>query len=149
MHPSAASGADTDPRRRDKNSVQPGGASWAYSGLMFIRLGGVFTLVAVLLWLYAIFDALTAPPERVRRLPKAVWVIIVLLLLDIGAIAWFIWGRPRAGTDPGMRQLPFGRPGYGGPRTSRSVAPDDDPEFLKRLRENLRRDANDDDSPPG
>jgi hypothetical protein len=125
------------------------GVSWAYSGPMFIRLGGLFTLVAVLVWLYAIFDALTAPPDRVRRLPKAVWVIIVILLFEIGAVAWFIWGRPRAETNPGTRQLPFGRAGYGAPRSGRSVAPDDDPEFLKRLRENLRRDANDDDSPPG
>jgi hypothetical protein len=116
---------------------------------MFIRLGGVFTLVAVLVWLYAIFDALTAPPERVRRLPKAIWLIIVLLLLDIGAIAWFIWGRPRAESNAPRLQSPFGRPGPAGPRGGRSLAPDDDPEFLKRLRDDIRRNPTDDDNPSG
>jgi hypothetical protein len=117
---------------------------------MFIRLGGIFTLVAVVLWLYAIFDALTAPAERVRTLPKAIWLIIVILLLDIGAIAWFVWGRPRAEVNARVRQSPFGWQNHGGPRGgSRSVAPDDDPEFLKRLRDDIRRDTPDDDNPAG
>ncbi len=117
---------------------------------MFIRLGGVFTLIAVLLWLYAIFDALTAPPERVRNLPKAIWMIIVIVLLDIGAIAWFLWGRPRAEVSARVRQSPFGRQGHGGPRGGgRSIAPDDDPEFLRRLRDDIRRDRPDDDNPAG
>jgi phospholipase D-like protein len=126
----------------------------AYPGGMFIRLGGVFTLIAVVVWLYAIFDALTAPPERVRMLPKAIWLIIVILLLDIGAIAWFIFGRPRAGStavDARVRQSPFGWQSHGGIRGSstRSVAPDDDPEFLKRLGDDLRRDRPDDDNSVG
>jgi hypothetical protein len=115
---------------------------------MFIRLGGVFTLIAIVVWLYAIFDALTAPAERVRTLPKAIWLLIVILLLDIGAIAWFLWGRPRARIDAPVRQSPFGWQGHARPRGgTRSVAPDDDPEFLKRLGDDLRRDAPDDDNP--
>jgi hypothetical protein len=117
---------------------------------MFIRLGGVFTLIAVIGWLYAIFDALTAPAERIRTLPKAIWLIIVLLLLDIGAIAWFIWGRPRASVSARAPRSPFGWQSHGGspggpPR--RSVAPDDDPDFLRRLRDDIRRDRPDGDDP--
>ena len=123
----------------------------AYPWGMFIRLGGVFTLIAVVLWLYAIFDALTAPPEKVRRLPKAIWLIIVLLLRDTGAIAWFVFGRPRAHVNARVRQTPFGWQNHGGLRGggARSVAPDDDPEFLKRLGDDLRRDSPDDDNPVG
>jgi hypothetical protein len=117
---------------------------------MLIRLGGVFTLIAVVGWLYAIFDSLTAPAERIRTLPKAVWLIIVLLLLDIGAIAWFIWGRPRASVKARTTRPSFGWQGHvgsaGGP-TRRSVAPDDDPEFLRRLNEDIRRDGHDGDDP--
>lgn len=115
---------------------------------MFIRLGGVFTVIAVVAWLYAIFDALTAPPERVRLLPKAIWMIIVLLLLDIGAIAWFIWGRPRARVGAKVsRQSPFGWQTHGSDRQAIGpVAPDDDPEFLKRLGDDIRRDRPDDDT---
>src|SRR5438128_2337291 len=120
---------------------------------MFIRLGGVFTVIAVVSWLYAIFDALTAPADRVRNLPKAIWLIIVILLLDIGTIACFIFGRRRAATravDARVRQSPFGWQNHGGPRGggSRPIAPDDDPEFLKRLRDDIRRDSPDDDTAP-
>jgi hypothetical protein len=117
---------------------------------MFIRLGGVFTLIAVVAWLYAIFDALTAPADRIRALPKAIWLIIILLLLDIGAIAWFIFGRPRASVNVRAPRSPFGRQGHAGPATGphrRSVAPDDDPDFLRRLNEDIRRDHPDGDDP--
>lgn len=117
---------------------------------MFIRVGGIVGLIAIVVWLYAIFDSLTAPAERIRGLPKAIWLIIVLLLLDLGAIAWFIWGRPRAGVDARVRerQSPFGWQSHGGPsRRGGSIAPDDDPEFLKRLRDDLRRNPPDDDNP--
>ena len=117
---------------------------------MFIRLGGVFTLLAVVAWLYAIFDSLTAPADRIRTLPKAIWLIIILLLFDIGAIAWFIWGRPRASVNVRAPKSPFGWQGHGGPGAGpkqRSVAPDDDPEFLRRLRDDIRRDKPDPDDP--
>ena len=111
-------------------------------------LNVAFTLIAIVLWLYAIFDALTAPAERVRLLPKAIWLLIVLLLPEIGAVAWFIWGRPRARVDAPVRQSPFGWQSHARPRRgTRSVAPDDDPEFLKRLGDDLRREAPDDDNP--
>jgi hypothetical protein len=117
---------------------------------MLIRLGGVFTLIAVVAWLYAILDALTAPAERVRNLPKAIWMIIVILLLDIGAVAWFVWGRPRAEVNARVRPSPFGWQTHGGRRgVSRPVAPDDDADFLRRLRDDIRRDDPDDDTPAG
>jgi hypothetical protein len=109
---------------------------------MVIRLGGVFTLIAVVAWLYAIFDALTAPADRIRNLPKAIWLIIILLLVDLGAIAWFIWGRPRASVKARTPRSPFGWQGHGDAASGaprRSIAPDDDPEFLRRLNDDLRR----------
>jgi len=118
---------------------------------MFFGVGGIVGVIAIVAWLYAIFDALTAPAERIRGLPKAVWLIIVILLLDIGAVAWFIFGRPRAGAVDARvreRQSPFGWQSHGGPpNRGRSVAPDDDPDFLKRLGEDLRRQPPDDDNP--
>jgi Phospholipase_D-nuclease N-terminal len=113
---------------------------------MLIRLGGLFTLLAIALWLWAIFDSITAPPERIRLLPKAVWVIVVLLFADLGAIAWMVLGRPRAqgATGAGITQRLAGRAGRAGPtvpspRPVRSTAPDDDPEFLRRLNDQMRR----------
>jgi hypothetical protein len=109
---------------------------------MVIRLGGVFFFIAVVAWLYAIFDALTAPPERVRNLPKAVWLLIILLLLEIGAAAWFLFGRPRASVKARAPRSPFGWQSHddaAGGMPRRSIAPDDDPDFLRRLGDDLRR----------
>ncbi len=122
---------------------------------MLIRFGGLLSLVAIALWLWAIFDSLTAPAERIRYLPKAVWVIIVLLFVDLGAIAWFLFGRPRAaaGAKAGLPQRMIGRFGGGGSAggklPSRSTAPDDDPDFLRRLGDQVRREHPDQGDEPG
>jgi Phospholipase_D-nuclease N-terminal len=112
---------------------------------MFIRFGGLVSLLAIAVWLWAIFDSITAPADRIRLLPKAVWVILVLLFADLGAIAWFVLGRPRAqsGTGASVPQRTIGRLGPGAsnaPPVRRSLAPDDDPEFLRRLGDQTRRD---------
>ncbi|MEP6599248.1 MAG: PLD nuclease N-terminal domain-containing protein [Actinomycetota bacterium] len=111
---------------------------------MLIRFGGLLTLIAVGVWLWAVFDSITAPADRIRALPKAIWVIIVLLFSTLGAIAWFAFGRPRA-----TARTPGGGVGRmlggssAGPPPRRSVAPDDDPDFLRRLRDEMRKPGTD------
>ncbi|MER5767764.1 PLD nuclease N-terminal domain-containing protein [Streptomyces sp. NPDC001985] len=82
-------------------------------------------LLVLALWIYAFIDCLNTPEKEVRNLPKVAWVIIVLLFGQVllGPVAWFIAGRPR-------RAL-----GHGGARGGGWVAPDDNPEFLKSLRD--------------
>jgi Phospholipase_D-nuclease N-terminal len=84
-------------------------------------------LLALAVWIYAFIDCLNTPEKEVRKLPKAVWVIIVLLFgqVLVGPIAWFVAGRPR-------RNVP-----YGATRAEerRWVAPDDNPDFLKSLKD--------------
>jgi len=120
---------------------------------VLVRFGGILFLVALAVWLYCLLDAITADRDQVRRLPKGVWIAIVLLTFEIGAVAWLAWGRPReTGRAPGAGGRPrlgssgrtawpsrpagpggstaagtgtFGRPG--------PLAPDDDPEFLAGL----------------
>ena len=71
--------------------------------------------------LYALIDCVLTPSARVRSLPKAVWLIVIVLIPGLGGLAWLIFGRA---TTSG-----------GGPFAGRSqpAAPDDDPEFLRRL----------------
>lgn len=111
---------------------------------MLVRFGGILFLIALAVWLYCVLDAITADREQVRGLPKGVWIAIVLLTFEVGAIAWLVWGRPRGG---GTRARPrlgsSGRTAWptrpGSPPRSGSFgragppAPDDDPEFLARL----------------
>ncbi len=85
-------------------------------------------LLVLALWIYAFIDCLNTPEKEVRGLPKVVWVIIILLFGEVllGPIAWLFAGRPRRA------------PAGGG--TARFVAPDDNPEFLRSLRDDDKKD---------
>ncbi len=110
---------------------------------MLVRFGGILFLVALAVWLYCLLDAITADREQVRGLPKGVWIAIVVLTFEVGAIAWLVWGRPRGGPRARPRLGSSGRTAWparpgGAPRSgsfgrSGPLAPDDDPEFLARL----------------
>jgi hypothetical protein len=113
-----------------------------------LLLRGVPVLLLVLLWLYCLFDAISADPARVRNLSKGFWVVIVLLLPDVGSILWLVAGRPQG---PG-RSLPYKGntgipPEYDRPGRATANSPDDDAAFLeslKRRAEEQRRKAAED-----
>jgi Phospholipase_D-nuclease N-terminal len=125
---------------------------------------GGFALLFILLWIFCIIDVITTPDGAHRNLPKLAWLILVILLMDVGSIAWLLAGKPWAGLQKGGLQqggLPHkantGRPGatayVEADRPRRAVAtnpvatnPDDDEEFLAGLRaraEEQRRRARD------
>lgn len=58
--------------------------------MLFID-GGLVTLV---LWVFCLIDVIVTEEWRVRNLPKLVWLLIVILIPDIGSIAWLIAGHP-------------------------------------------------------
>jgi hypothetical protein len=61
-----------------------------------VLIGSGFVLLAwIALWIAGFVDALMSPADRVRVMPKTVWVILILLFSGFAAIAWFIFGRPR------------------------------------------------------
>ena len=72
---------------------------------------------------YAFIDVLTTPAGAVQRGPKWLWAIAVLVLPILGAVLWFIAGRP-----PRQRRSGSGRT---------VTAPDDDPDFLRNLRKEM------------
>jgi hypothetical protein len=101
-------------------------------------------LLLLALTLFALIDCLSRDEDEIRALPKILWVLIILLFAPIGPVAWLIAGRPRGATLPGTGSIGRGDApsGPGAPR--RPVAPDDDPEFLRSLDEQRRRDRTDD-----
>lgn len=108
-------------------------------------VGGIVTLLTLGVWLYGLFDVLTTPDEECRGMPKLLWIIVVALFFLLGALAWFLLGRPRARV--GGTTTP-GAPRLGGiipqpperPRTQPPRGPDDDPDFLQDLDRRLRGD---------
>lgn len=103
---------------------------------------GVLGIALLFLWIFCIFDVISSEPELVRNLPKLVWLLIVIIVADVGSIAWLILGRPRgAALSPGATWL---RP----PRQQRApgpVGPEDSPHFLKSIDEQRRLKAWEDD----
>jgi hypothetical protein len=91
---------------------------------------GLFGLVVLGFWTWAIFDVIASDRELVRNLPKFGWLFLVVFLSTIGALAWLVLGRPRRVADPS-------------PRT-RYVAPEDDPRWAVDHRREERYAAMDD-----
>jgi hypothetical protein len=114
---------------------------------------GALALVMFVVWLFCIIDVITTPEGTCRNLPKLLWLAVVVLLMDIGSIAWLVAGRPwtrqpvnvaRGGTTRGPAGTPARRP----------TNPDDDEEFLASLRTRAEeqrrraREAQQRDEPP-
>ena len=91
-------------------------------------------IVEIGLVLYCLIDCIQSPEAQIRNLPRWAWIVLILLLPDIGAIAWLVAGRPRAGASRGTGSWPSPRTA-GGPDTGGPArGPDDDASFLAGLR---------------
>ena len=93
-----------------------------------VRLFVFLAAAGLVLLVLALISALAA--DRVRAMPRALWVLIILLVPVLGPLAYFLWGRPQ----PVHGEGPLRRP-------HRPSSPDDDPEFLRSMNtEQARRD---------
>lgn len=87
----------------------------------------VIGAVAVLAFtIYCVVDIAQTDDDRVRGLPKILWVLLALLFPLAGGAAWLVAGRPVSIIDTILGQR------RGGPPTG-PLGPDDDPDFLKGL----------------
>ncbi|HEX6497731.1 MAG TPA: PLD nuclease N-terminal domain-containing protein [Micromonosporaceae bacterium] len=82
----------------------------------------LFAMLALLV--VALIDCLSVERERIRVLPRPAWAVLIVILPGLGAIAWFVSGR----THRSARRLAVSRAA-----ARRPAAPEDDPEFLRRL----------------
>lgn len=87
------------------------------AGIVFVALGlAVFCLVQVV----------QSRGQQVRVLPRWAWALVIILLPLLGPIGWLVLGQPRRGRPPTRPQR-------------RTIAPDDDPDFLRRLNRRPRQ----------
>jgi hypothetical protein len=98
---------------------------------------GLLAVALIVLWVFCIVDVIRSPELAVRHLPKLVWLVVVLVLPDVGSIVWLVLGRPQgAGTRREPRHGHMDAfPEYDRPGRFRAANPEDDAEFLLRLRE--------------
>jgi hypothetical protein len=105
-----------------------------------VRVGGLLWFIMMGVWIYALLDVITTDSSLVRNLSKLTWVFIVFVGSIVGAVIWFVAGRPeKAGFKPGDTT-------YRKPISFR--APDDDPDFLADLGPARREPAPKPASPP-
>ncbi len=85
-------------------------------------------LSGLALTIYALLDCAKSDESEIRGLPKLWWVVLIALVAWVGPICWLIGGRPesRAFRRTSARFRPAPRSG--------PVGPEDDPEFLRKLR---------------
>lgn len=74
------------------------------------RLVVGLVIAALVFTIYAFVDCALTERLRVRGLPKALWLVVVIVLPVIGGLLWFLIGR--------------------GPTRRRFLPPDDDPAFF-------------------
>ena len=106
---------------------------------------GAVLVALTLFWVYTVLDVITTDEARIRNLPKMTWLLLVVLLFEIGALAWWVAGRPQGAA----RSLPYKGntgvpPEYDRPGRAVAQSPDDDAAFLEQLKrraEEQRRKA--------
>lgn len=73
--------------------------------MILFESGGVVALLLLLFWIWALFDCIATDASLCRNLPKGLWIVIVLILPDIGSMVWLLLGRPeRAHWRPGSTE---------------------------------------------
>ena len=87
------------------------------------RVYALLLFLDLALVIVALYDCWSADEDRIRVAPRAAWTFGILLISPFDAIAWFVKGRP-------VREVRL-RPA--------TVAPDDNPEFLRSLDAAIRR----------
>ncbi len=93
--------------------------------------GGLLGLALLALWVYCILDVIAADESLVRNMPKLLWLIVVIIVPTVGAVAWLALGRPlKVGLRPGDASYRRARP---------PIGPEDSPHFISRLDERDRQ----------
>jgi hypothetical protein len=89
--------------------------------VILLEAEGLVALLLVCFWIWALFDSISTDAARCRNLPKVLWILLVVVLFDLGALAWLLLGRPqRAGRRPGSTD--YSKP-------SHAVGPEDHPTY--------------------
>src|SRR5699024_9130822 len=88
---------------------------------------GIIAVLSIALTVFALADCVQTEDEKIKGLPKWAWIVLIVLIPWVGPITWLFVGRERS----------IG----GGTQRRRGLrAPDEEPDFLRRLDEDIRRE---------
>ena len=97
-----------------------------------------FLIYAIGIWIvFTVFTtvyAVSARRDDVRVLPKAAWVALCLVVPILGGLLYLSLGRPLPTPDEYRDQG----------RNVKTVAPDDDPDFLRRPADRFKNEQDED-----
>ena len=98
----------------------------------------MLAITIVALCIYGIIDCARTPKESMPgHLPKPVWIVVSLIPV-VGALLWLLLSWPiKHPSGFGTIEIGRGRPRK--PEPEGPIAPDDDPEFLRDLEQDIRR----------
>jgi len=96
-----------------------------------IRFLSVVLELALLV--YCLIDCIQTDEARVRNLPKIGWILLIIIVPIVGGLAWLFAGRPRGGVATNPFGPAAGRQAPGGRSRPGPVAPEDDPNFMRKL----------------
>jgi len=80
-------------------------------------------VVAVVLAVYALIDCIQTDPAERPAPRRGIWLALIVLVPVVGPVAWIIAKARRGRARPTQRRVP------------RPVAPDDNPEFLREIKQ--------------
>jgi len=88
----------------------------------------LLVLAAIGVTIYAAIDCLRSDDAEIRGLPKPLWLLLIVAFPLFGGVMYLLLGRALA-------------PGSPAARGTRTIAPDDDPDFLRTLDPPRSRDG--------
>ncbi|MEJ6542503.1 PLD nuclease N-terminal domain-containing protein [Brachybacterium paraconglomeratum] len=93
---------------------------------------GIMAVLSIALTVFALAECVQTQDDKVRGVPKWAWIVLIVLIPWVGPLTWLFVGKERS----------WGRGSSGspGPRRDGPLAPDEDPEFLRKLDEDIRRE---------
>jgi hypothetical protein len=101
-----------------------------------IKLELLMSAAAFAVWVFCLIDVAQTPEAAIRNLGKIAWLLIVFFFSVIGAIGWFVFGRPehRPRTVGAYERANPAFPEYDRPGRAAAVDPEKDEEFLQQVR---------------